>query len=122
MSVHKTEPDTVEQWLKNYDAGLPVTSVCMGGMGMGYELVIQDVAVAFMRGLVAAEPFGSIEEMKNFCVPLGAKIMLELNHHGMTGAQFSAGRSIALNFHRRHPAASLGTLKDESRLLTLQLV
>lgn len=116
-------PDTIPAFLADYDAGLPVTSVSMGGiMGMGYELVIQEVAIAFLRQINDREFPASSSEAATMCEGFGKKVTKELDHHGMSGAQYSDGKSIALNFWRHSPVASLESLKERNRLLTLQKV
>jgi hypothetical protein len=109
-------PNTAEEALRAWDAGEPVQSVEMGGMGFGYEMAIQTVAFELIRillidpelikeleetpkGQAYSEDFGKrLDE-----VALAADAKDENGHHklgGLSGAQVGAAKNIAVNLVR----------------------
>lgn len=107
---------TTEELLAAWDAGEPVLSVEMGGLGRDYEQCIQVTAFEIVRWMIANPPEAGWERFDDdrdlwnaytkeceaavFAIPG----MRELHH---SGAQWKAGMSLATYLVRRGYAAAV---------------
>jgi hypothetical protein len=106
---HDPIPETVDDALAKWDAGEPVFSVEMGGIGPGYEQCIQVVAFELMRELrgVDLESPGAHGRADSVAHALSPKL------GGMSCAQVGAAMNLASNFLRKGYRAALRELPDE---------
>jgi len=83
----------IEQW----DHGNPISTIEMGGLGMGYEQAIQSMAIEFTRAHVDADMPEDKEKLWALYDETCHAVMLKLDDElgGVTGAMFSAGRNLA---------------------------
>lgn len=111
---------SAQDWLDRWDAGKNVWSVEMGGLGPGYEQVIQITAAEILRKLLGYGPDFKFEEVSKaqewryqFEKELLENEVIQ-NLNGVTGAQFGAAKNIAFVLFRHGPvdALSKGEVKD----------
>ena len=118
--------DTAKEWLEMWDAGHPVWSVEMGGIGPGYEQAIQVTAAEVLRHLVANQIDHSKwsdtdvwkADREGIEKALFAKPLIEAL--GLSGAQWGAAVNLAAIFYRRGPADALAdeAVKDRKILVS----
>lgn len=113
---------TTAEMLAAWDAGEPVWTIEMGGMGPGYEQAIQVTVFEVLRGLVAADGFG---------IESGADLTDEQRKQvddlvraadkkfdiGLSGAQEGAAKSLAYGFYLRGQAKVLSEVEDDRHIL-----
>lgn len=119
-------PETGADWLKAWDAGEPVWSVEMGGIGPGYEQAIQVTAAELLRFMTseALDASGWSDpdkwatdrerlEKSAFANPL-------IDSLGLSGAQYGAAVNLAAIFHKRGPRDALSddAVKDRKILVS----
>lgn len=89
--------ETIDELLAAYDAGQSVFTLSMGGLGPGYEQVIQLAAIEFARaGKSMPRTADDEADYKTFdaiCNTALARFDEDLG--GMTGAQYGAARWLA---------------------------
>lgn len=99
---------TNEELLKAWDAGQPIKTVEMGGLGEDYEMAIQLAGMEWLRLLLEQKPnFGSMspEEKKLEGDRLAPIITYRIKplglHHayGMSGAQWGAASNLGCVFY-----------------------
>lgn len=110
-------PKTAKEWLAEYDAGNPVQSIEMGGIGPNYEMVIQYMTVSIMRACLnipVPEPAAADEAWSAWdtaaqyaLLPYRDGVM------GSTGAQEMAAKSLAVQLLRYGPADFFNKLQAE---------
>lgn len=115
-----------KEWLEKWDAGEPVWSVEMGGIGPGYEQAIQVTAVEILRHLITTEAdvanWSDAEawqvEREAIETALFANPVIE--GLGLSGAQWGAAMNLATIFYRRGPADALAdeAVKDRKILVS----
>jgi hypothetical protein len=113
---NRIRPNSVDEALAAWDAGLEVETVEMGGMGKGYELAIQCVAFELMRALRDDPVLRAINEKvgdRDAFPPEFSRMLDELvsemdakqpdgsyKFGGLSGAQAGAAKSMAVNLTR----------------------
>lgn len=112
---------TIIKWLSDYDNGIIVNTVSMGGFGDGYELALQECAIEAMRnlqGIDVPEENEKFVEILNTAVDKAANKLDD--EHGFSGAQVGAAKNIAAVFWKQTPERAIKMLPDEERILKMQ--
>lgn len=110
----------IREWLYNYDSGLIVKSVSMGGLGTGYELTIQECAIETMRNLAELELPEDDTEFSKAVMNASDKAADDLDKiHGFSGAQVGASKNIAAVFWKQTPEKGIKSAPPE-RIIQLQ--
>jgi hypothetical protein len=90
-------PETPEEALKNYDAGEPVFTVEMGGIGPGYEQIIYIATFEMMRQLIGKELPKDGSALNKFLDNILDRINEGMGLQ-MSGAQAGASKNLAYHF------------------------
>jgi len=104
-------------WLKRWDDGRSVWSIEMGGMGPGYEQCIHITAAEILRHLlecqydVAKWDDRESWERDHKEIETAGVANTRISALGLSGMQWGAAMSLALQFYRRGPRA---VMTDES--------
>jgi hypothetical protein len=79
-----------------WDAGIPIRTIEMGGLGIAYEQAIQSMAIEFTRAHVDADMPEDKEKLWALYDETCHAVMLKFDDElgGVTGAMFSAGRNL----------------------------
>lgn len=123
-------PETVAEALAKWDAGEPVFSVEMGGLGPGYEHCIQTIAFECMRVWLPTLPWPAPgeelpEDWKDRLDELADPYIAALDKMpggGFSGAQVGAGKNLAANVCRRGYREALRDPVVADRLIQVQRV
>lgn len=121
------ENATNEQFLKAWDAGEPVWTVEMGGMGPGYEQCIQIMAVEMFRAMITNPP-ADWKELEGDAgkdrwraysdiIEAIPQVKLVIGHLGPSGAQFGAAMSIASKFAMDGYAKAMATVDEKRHIM-----
>lgn len=116
---------TIADWIALYDSGEEVESVNMGGLGMGYELALQNLAVEILRGIAGIDLPGNNEDFRITLEKVRDKAAVSLDEqYGFSGAQVGAATNLAAVFWRNTPLLAMDKMrtKDISRVIKLQKV
>lgn len=113
---------TSEQALASWDAGDPVWSVEMGGIGPGYEQCIQVMGFEFLRWMLANPPADGWDTMEgdkwrkysDKCDKANNEIVGKL---GPSGAQHGAAMNIASVYAKQGYAKGLSMVSDDRHIL-----
>jgi hypothetical protein len=119
--------DTVEEYLRRWDAGQTVWTVEMGGLGPGYEQALQIAMIEVLRYLYTEK----INVNPIFDDPQEARAYYDQLHEwsqtnptisklGVSGAQWGAAVNLALNIYRKGPAALLNSDTFEDRKIQVE--
>ena len=121
----------VQQWIADWDDGKVIRSVCLGGLGRGYEMAIQGLAVELARQILKT-PFDNDEydsiadehEKRAFyrnwqsSVESHDNVKAALsNGGGMTGAQVGAAYNAAMVFTRMGVAKGVASAGSERTIV-----
>jgi hypothetical protein len=115
---HGIAIDAAEQ-LRRWDAGEIVWSVEMGGLGPGYEQVIQICAIEIIRDwlgkhlpekISTSDMASATVERIDYKLPDGSWTL------GFSGAQVGAAAQIAYKFLSEGPQAALSQVEDDRRI------
>ena len=112
----------LQQWIADLDNGKRVKSVSMGGLGKGYELAIQNLAVEMIRNLADENVPEDKEEFRKIAVGARDKAIKKLGEiHGFSGAQVGAAGNIGSIFWERSPDSGIKEMeeRDPSRIIEL---
>ncbi len=106
--------ETAEEMLVAWDAGEPVWSIEMGGLGPGYEQAIQVLAMELVRDFQLIDDWEAItsemlEERR------GRIYDLHFRGQGYSGAQVGAATGLAVQFCRWGPRKAVDNLGDDAR-------
>lgn len=117
-------PETVEQALRLWDAGEPVTTVSMGGLGEPYEQCIQNLAFELMREWHSLDWPPLDEDVSEDLVTKlresGYRISAELDKtHRFSGDQVGAAKNIAAIVCRQGYREALSHPEIADRLITM---
>jgi len=104
------------EWLRRWDAGQPVWSVSMGGLGPGYEQCIQMMAAEMLRALLVAQPDKTNGEACGAIIEEAANVKDIVSRLGVTWAQYGAACNLAANIYRRWPDCILDKEIDDRRI------
>lgn len=123
------KPETAREALERWDAGQPVFTAEMGGLGPGYEQVIHIIAFEIVRELLSREPLdwywakvqaakGNRDsdegrECRAFTDDVEKSVMPKIGHLGCSGAQFGAAQNLAYIVCRKGWRAALSELPDD---------
>jgi hypothetical protein len=95
---------SLKNWLVDYDNGITMNTVSMGGFGDGYEMALQECAIEAMRNLQNTSVPDSQEEFVEFLNEAIDKAADKLDAtHGFSGAQVGAAKNIAAVFWKQTP-------------------
>lgn len=100
----------IKEWLSNYDAGKEVETVEMGGLGDGYEVPIQHLAIEVIREISENEIPNDISQEVNRIAHDVATRLDDL--HGFSGAQVGAAKNIAAVFLKNGIDKGLQMMRD----------
>jgi nitrogen fixation protein len=105
------------EWLRRWDSGESVWSVEMGGLGPGYEQAIQITAAEILRDLLnraiydyRADKWETDEDQwvrDRDCIEKHVCGKDPVKKLGLSGAQWGAALSLAINLYRRTPIVVL---------------
>lgn len=107
-------------WLRRWDAGDTVWSIEMGGLGPGYEQCIHITAAEVLRWLLANTPNLDDEDTwpatretidRDVCAIEAVKQL------GLSGAQWGAALSVAVQLYRRGPREVLNDERVKDRYI-----
>ena len=123
-TVHQ---ETCAEWLAAWDRGEAVWSVEMGGLGPGYEQVIQILAAECLRFLLSdeAKDLRWVEEEDRIAANQAADEHM-MDHEaasalGPSGAQMGAAKNLAAQLFFNGPAKALSHPSlDKDRLIRVQ--
>ena len=119
-----SHPATAAAYLTAYHNGETVTSISMGGQGMGgrYEKAIQETAVIFLKHMIAQEldMTASDEKLDKAWKKIQEAVDTDKDFDtGLSGAMYGAARNLAAHFYRKGPAACLTEEAVADRHITL---
>lgn len=101
----------IKQWLSNYDAGKEVETVEMGGLGDGYEVPIQHLAIEVIREVLDNETPSNIQDQIN---KITYEVATRLDDiHGFSDAQVGAAKNIAAVFLKKGIDKGLQMMRDQ---------
>lgn len=105
-----THPTTAKEYVDRWNAGDTLTSISMGGKGMGdgYEHAIQQTAVVILANMLAVDFDIALpdEEQREAWKNVELRIADDPDlDDGLSGAMFYAARNLAAHFYRKGPAA-----------------
>jgi len=115
ITNHEVFPVTAEEALKRYDAGLPVWTIEMGGIGPGYEQSLQVFMMEVVRVIKDRTLPENNDELESFFqestkhVPNWAK-------DGLSGAQWGAACSFAYAVVKNGWRATLSNVEGERHI------
>lgn len=105
---------SLKNWLADYTSGIIVNTVSMGGMGDGYELVLQECAIETMINLQSISVPKTNEEVVEILNAAVDKAVDKLDDiHGFSGAQVGAAKNIAAVFWRLTPEEGMKKVQSE---------
>jgi hypothetical protein len=118
---------TNEEALAKWDAGEPVWTCEMGGMGPGYEQCIQIMAFEMLRAMVATPP-KDWDELSGDAgrdawrvyrdqVEATPEVKAVIEKLGPSGAQFGAAMSLASRFAMRGYEQAKETIPEDRKIL-----
>lgn len=107
---------TAEEWLRRWDAGDPVWTIEMGGLGPGYEQVIHIACAEVIREMLG-KPLPEPGDKPGWKLwrdqaDVGLHRADKMPNMGMSGAQAGAAANIAFNLMRDGPAEMFRKLKQ----------
>lgn len=105
-------------WLKRWDEGRSVWSIEMGGLGPGYEQVIQITAAEILRWYLANKPEldGKDEEKwKLVRDEMDKAVTPIVRPLGLSGAQWGAAVNVATMLYRRGPCGVMNDPRVKDR-------
>lgn len=118
-----------EELLKAWDAGQPIKTVEMGGLGDDYEMAIQLAGMEWLRLLLEHNPdFETMSpdegkaEMRRL-EPIVARRIIPLGlHHkyGMSGAQWGAAANLGSVFYRMGYEPSLESVSADRHITIMK--
>lgn len=123
-------PETVAEALAKWDAGEPVFSVEMGGLGPGYEHCIQTIAFECMRAWLPTLPWPTLNDefpddwndrLDELSDPV-IDVLDKMPGGGFTGWQVGAGKNLAACVCRRGYREALRDPAVADRLIQVQRV
>lgn len=90
-----------------WDAGEPIWTVEMGGLGPGYEQAIQVTSLEILRALLPKQfrAWKNEKRFKSLRDTVEAEVHPKIKGLGLSGAQFGAAWNLALCLYRRGEAA-----------------
>lgn len=107
--------------LSKWDAGDPVWSVEMGGIGPGYEQAIQLMAFEILRSLLKRQPdpatWKTLEGWRDERDLLMAELASVTDKIGPSGAQWGAACNIGAVFYQQGYEAGLEMAPKDRRIL-----
>lgn len=115
MSMKQTKAELygkdATELLQRWDAGTPVFTIEMGGLGPGYEQVIQIVAFEMLRYLLASKPDPDLWQDSDIWATardeIDVAVMPSVDYLGLSGAQHGAAMSLATSFYMNGPKMTL---------------
>lgn len=103
-----------KDWLNRWDEGRSVWSISMGGLGPGYEQVIQITTAEILRCLLAKSydhaSWSNDDAWKKDLAEIEAVTMPTISGLGLSGAQWGAALNLACHFYQR---GSIAVMTDE---------
>lgn len=112
-----------KDWVERWDSGTTIWSVEMGGLGPAYEQAIQITAVEIVRHMIDAAYDESMWDQKEFweadreAINAHGHASPVIDKMGLSGAQWGAAFSLAVQIYRRGPADCLSDKAIEKRLI-----
>lgn len=101
----------IKKWLSDYDSGKEVETVEMGGLGDGYEVSIQHLAIEVIREFLENELPNNIQEEIN---KITYEVSMRLDDlHGFSVAQAGAAKNIAFVFLKNGIDKGLQMMRDQ---------
>ncbi len=106
-------PTTVQEYIDLWNANATLTSISMGGKGMGdgYEHAIQNTTIVFLKTMLAKgfnmqEP--DVDKLRQAWKELDSDVEKDPEYEdGLSGAMFNAARNLAAHYYRKGPQAVL---------------
>lgn len=108
-------------WLQRWDAGTSVWSIEMGGMGPGYEQCIHITCAEILRELLRRKPdFDATtdDEWRKLSDEIHKTMFTDgsvLKQLGLSGTQYGAGLSLAVQLYRQGPRAIMNDEEVKDR-------
>lgn len=114
MSTKELYAADAAEHLRRWDAGEPVWTIDMGGLGPGYEQAIQILAVEIVRDGIGGQlpDDASYREWGEEAIRRNSK-----SCGGFTGAQVGAAKNLAWNILKHGPAETLEQVGADRRIL-----
>lgn len=115
--------ETASDWLAKWDAGDPVWSIEMGGIGPGYEQCIQITAAEVLRHMLAAEYDAASWQDKDKWAKDREAIEKTIFANetikdlGLSGAQWGAAVNLASCLYKRGPDSLNDDAVKDRRIL-----
>lgn len=110
-------PDLLAKW----DAGEPVWSVEMGGIGPGYEQAIQNTAFEVLRVMQDRSmdhgDWSDKDKWSKAVDEIEEAVMPLVRGEGLSGAQWGAAVNIAAVFYRKGHETALEMVDQDRRIL-----
>lgn len=120
MTQLTAQPTTAQDYLSRWHNGETLTSISMGGQGLGekYEHAIQQTAVLFMTHMLEQafdinEP--DDDKLRKASQKVSDAVDTDKDFQDVSGAMYSAARNLAAHFYRKGPAACLTEAAVASR-------
>ncbi len=109
---------TINELLKAWDAGEPVWTIELGGLGPGYEQAIQVAAIEIARKLRKYKPTGKQSVDKEALEKICREVIHEIDRDlgGLSGAQANAAKWLAWQWcHNGGPAKLQERAKSQGK-------
>lgn len=111
-----------QEWLARWDAGRSVWSVEMGGLGPGYEQVIQIAGAEVLRHLIELKwdfetPEAEYRTAFERDITQWSYTSPAISRLGLSGAQWGAAVGLAMRLYRVGPVGALGDPDIQARLI-----
>ena len=107
----RTGCETAAEQLQQWDAGMSVWSIELGGLGPGYEQCIQLLAIELVRDNIE-KPLPSEENWQEW----GDETIHRLAENGFSGAQVGAAKQLAYHWLKEGPAEVLTQVDDDRHI------
>lgn len=114
VEQQQEQPSELQAMLAKWDAGEPIWTIELGGLGPGYEQAIQVAAVEMARAGAAFVPTGEAEVDNRAWDELCTDVLRKHDEAlcGLSGAQYGAARWLAWQWcHRGGP----GRLQERAK-------
>lgn len=112
----------IRKWLSDYEDGIEIESVDMGGMGDRYESAIQECAIETMRNLPNDVPEDTDQFSNAIKLSSDYAVKILNGFHGFSGAQVGAAGNMAAVFFRKTPEKALESMRnsDPHRIIKIK--
>jgi len=116
--------NNLKEFIEAYDNGEQLKSVEMGGISVGYEIAIQDLAIETMRKLQMITIPEDDKDFSDVVTLMTDNTAKELSFHGFSGAQVGAAKNIVAVLWRQTPKKGIEMMesKDPSRIIIIQKI